>query len=39
MNRSLSIAAVLLAVASGAAAQDLFELPKGVETRWYWKET
>jgi hypothetical protein len=34
-SRVAAIAVVLLAVASGATAQELFELPKGVETRWY----
>src|SRR5260370_21016464 len=35
MNRALPFAVVFLTVASGAAAQELFELPRGVETRWY----
>jgi hypothetical protein len=35
MTRSLAFAASLLITAAGAPAQSLFELPKGVETRWY----
>lgn len=35
MKRLLRVAVVLLATVSGAAAQDLFDLPEGVETRWY----
>jgi len=34
MTRSLAVASLLLVAAFGSA-QSLFELPKGVETRWY----
>ncbi len=35
MTISLAPVAVLLLAAAGAPAQSLFELPRGVETRWY----
>jgi hypothetical protein len=35
MSRSLALAASLVLAAAPAPAQSLFELPKGVETRWY----
>ena len=35
MNRPLTLAAALLLAAVTAPAQSLFELPNGVETRWY----
>jgi hypothetical protein len=35
MPRSLVLASSLLILAASSSAQSLFELPKGVETRWY----
>ena len=35
MTRPLTVGAALLFAAAGAPAQSLFELPTGVETRWY----
>jgi hypothetical protein len=35
MTRPVALAAALVLVAATAPAQSLFELPKGVETRWY----
>lgn len=35
MKRSVGIGALLLLVAATAPAQSLFDLPPGVETRWY----
>jgi len=35
MNCPLTLAAALLLAAATAQAQSLFELPNGVETRWY----
>jgi hypothetical protein len=35
MARPLAFAASLLILAAASSAQSLFELPKGVETRWY----
>jgi hypothetical protein len=35
MTRPLAVGAALLLVATGATAQPIFELPAGVETRWY----
>ena len=35
MKRSVGIGAFLLLVAATAPAQSLFDLPSGVETRWY----
>ena len=35
MTRPVGIGALLLLVAATAPAQSLFELPSGVETRWY----
>jgi hypothetical protein len=35
MARALALAAPLLILSASGSAQSLFELPKGVETRWY----
>jgi hypothetical protein len=35
MTRTLALAASLLTFAASSPAQSLFELPRGVETRWY----
>ena len=35
MTRPVTVAAVLLLAAAAAPAQSLFDLPAGVETRWY----
>jgi hypothetical protein len=35
MTRPLTVAAALVLAAASAPAQSLFELPTGVETRWY----
>ena len=35
MTRPVAIGAVLLLAAATAPAQTLFELPTGVETRWF----
>ena len=35
MKRSVGISALLLLSAAPAPAQSLFDLPTGVETRWY----